>query len=685
MDHDFVNRLQAQLAALQGWMRRDHEDLAAALIDIATVTATTLEADGVGVWLFEKDGVLVRKAQASTTLDYKNRGDARQRTQHPLYFKALETESHILRRDVEKAPELVELLDSYYRPAGISSVFDMPVRKSGKLIGVMCVDSIAPRDWDNDEMQFIASTAALVTLSVETADRRAADRRLAHQQRELRQVLDSMVEGVISVDERGHVLSSNLAAEQILGYGPGELLALTVMDFSPALAAIDFSLNLLSTIKAAGVDVNESTQEQQARRKDGKTIPIRLSIAQLPPGPDGRKHYVGSFLDISVEKIQQETLRRSQALDSLGQLSGGIAHDFNNMLGVVLGYSELIHNSATQADDSETASKAEKIIHAGRRGRDLTRRLLDFSRRSPEQAKSVDVNQLLTASAELLRKTLTPRIELILNCQADLWPVYLDPGEFEDTILNLAINVTHAVDQRGQINLTTKNRVVKKTRAKALDIDPGKYVEVSVTDDGEGMDQDTLQRAFEPFFTSRPGEGSGLGLSQVYGFIKRIGGGLSIDSTPGEGTRVELYFPRHDQAGETVSEQFGSGLRPAIKYPGQSILVVDDEPALRQLVETVLTESGYEVTVAEDGAQALELALERRFDLVLSDVIMPVMDGYQLSETLLEKFPDQAIALMTGYEQSVNRRGGYATKVALRKPFTTDELIEVVQRVFPAK
>jgi len=661
-------------------MRREHGDLAEAIKDIVAGLANTLQADRVSVWLFDDNDRLVNRAQFVLASGHQHPVGELNRDQCPVYFLALETEGCLLHRDINDAVALRELLDSHFRPAGIVSLLHLPIRKSGKLIGAVSILSLITRDWRDDEVKFAASAAALVSLSIEAADRRAGDRRLAQQQRELQQLLDSMVEGVISVDDVGKVTGNNLAAEKILGYETGELLSVSVIDLSPPLAENVESTAMLEALKLAGLDINRATQEQQVRCKDGSLIPIRLSIAELPDGPDGRSRYVGSFIDITIEKAQQNRLRRSEALESLGHLSGGIAHDFNNMLGVVLGYAELIRKRAKVLEDADIISKAEKIIHAGRRGSDLTRRMLAFSSRLPGSAKSVDINHLLETSFELLRKTLTPRIELTLTCQPDLWPVYLDPGEFEDAILNLAVNATHAIDQRGSLELRTENCELMDWRALELDLTPGEYVMVSVTDDGKGMDDVTLARVYEPFFTSRPGEGSGLGLSQVYGFTQRVNGGVFIHSQPGSGTRVELYFPKYHQAGESIVEEFSGGERAVIKSPGGNVLVVDDEPALRQLVKTVLTDAGYQITVAHNGAEALALALERNFDLVLSDVIMPVMDGYQLSEALLQKVPEQEIRLMSGYEQSAHGDHVQAQRVALRKPFTTAELVAVVDQ-----
>ena len=238
----------------------------------------------------------------------------------------------------------------------------------------------------------------------------------------------------------------------------------------------------------------------------------------------------------------------------------------------------------------------------------------------------------------------------------------------------------HAIELQGSLVLKSRNCSLGVVRAQALELVPGDYVTVTVIDDGIGMDEATQSRVFDPFFTSRPEIGSGLGMSQVYGMIKSAGGGIAIESSPGQGTSVELYFPRcKEKSFAPEQQQTNNDQQRAAEYPGGRVLIVEDEAALRDLEQTVLTEVGYSVEVAENGEQALELLGEQDFDLVLSDVIMPVMDGYRLVEILAEQSPAQNIKLVSGYEERVNseRTGDL---VVLRKPFDAFELVQAVNR-----
>ena len=679
MQHDRVTRLQSQLSALLEWVAREHGDLTQSLAEITSLTANILQVDLVSVWLFDGPWRLVCKGR-NNPVESKNQPLSELIcSQFPDYFEALKTKRILNFSNIDEADELHQLADSYYRPQQIVSILDVPVKVSGQLVGVICIDSLSCREWLEDEVEFAVSISTLVALALETAERRASDQRLSEHQHELNQLLDRLVEGVATIEEGGRISANNRAAEEILGFAPGEL------------KGVNISTRLAGEQRVRGDEMVERTRlnrgpqgqqthEHQVLRKDGEKIWIRLSVAALPVDSNGSARFVCSFLDVTEERAQQKRVRRSHALDSMGQLTGGIAHDFNNMLGVILGYAELLGEQAEQMGDEAMASKIERIIHAGKRGSELTRRLLTFSRRSPGDPKTVNLNDMLITSKEMLSKTLTLRIALSLDCAGDLWSVSIDPGDFEDAILNLAVNTMHAIESRGSLVLKSRNCSLGVIRAQELELVPGDYVTISAIDDGIGMDEATQSRIFDPFFTSRPDIGSGLGMSQVYGMIKSAGGAIAIESAPGKGTSVELYFPRCKELVLTPEQPVVEGeQRRTAEYPGGRVLIVEDEAALRDLEQTVLTEVGYSVEVAENGEQALALLSEQDFDLVLSDVIMPVMDGYRLVEILAEQCPAQNIKLVSGYEESDSSELT-ADLVVLRKPFDAFELVQAVNR-----
>ena len=596
----------------------------------------------------------------------------------PDYFAALKGVEVLRLQPATHTSLLNKLIDLKYRPPAAVEGLDLPIRCGGELLGLLTVDVDAGSLVDADVEHTLRQTASLLALLMEHDRRHQVEAIAGQQLLESRQLLDSIVEGVITVDAEGLIVDSNRAAEQILGFLPGELLHRSVSEITPALSRTTSADRFLTELQAAGAAISDSTTEQIAQAKDGRQIPIRLSIATLPDAGEGADRYVGSFLDISSEKAQQERLRRTQAMESLGQLTGGIAHDFNNMLGVVLGYAELVRQEALEKGDKNLVSRAEKITHAGRRGSELVRRLLAAARRSPGSARAVNLNELLLHSEELLRKTLTVRIDLTLDCADELWITSVDPGEFEDVILNLAVNAMHAIDQRGSLQFQTRNIELQRSEAETLGLAAGDYILVSAVDSGKGMGEQTLDRAFEPFFSTRPGEGTGLGLSQVYGMVSGAGGAVDIRSVKGRGTRVDLYFPRAKREQVEAGDALSSGQWPQLKRPGGNILVVDDEPVLRELEETVLGAAGYQVITAGNGKDALHLLETETVDMVLSDIIMPEMDGYELAEYLAINRPDLPVRLITGYEDKREVEPYLTELIALRKPFKGRELVELV-------
>lgn len=305
---------------------------------------------------------------------------------------------------------------------------------------------------------------------------------------------------------------------------------------------------------------------------------------------------------------------------------------------------------------------------------------MEFSRKAPSFYESTDVNQLICDMQDMLEKTLTPRIKLILNLKENLWDVWLDKGRLDDCILNLCINAFHAMPDGGALVINTKNIHHADMDVHINDISPGDFVLLSVIDSGSGMSKDVQEKMFDPFFTTKGEKGTGLGLSQVYGFIQQIGGHVQVISVPGKGTRIDIYIPRYQvsEAGQLEdstdeTEDFPSG--------DETILVVDDETALLELAEMILTTYGYNVICSESGEQALKILNSHSVDLLLTDVIMPGMDGYQLVSAVKEKYPEVKIQIVSGFveEDGVSKVGEIIHKNRLHKPYNAEELLKRVR------
>jgi len=359
--------------------------------------------------------------------------------------------------------------------------------------------------------------------------------------------------------------------------------------------------------------------------------------------------------DITARRQAEQQLARSQKMDAMGKLTGGIAHDYNNMLGVMLGYAELLEIIAE--DQSKVAEYAQQIIRAGVRGTKLTKKLLSFSREKQAEAGAADINGLILEMRMMLEKTLTARISLELDLCSDLWPVWIDPGELEDVIFNMSINAMHAMhgmESTGTLRLKTSMEYFATMDADRLQLPSGDYVLLSILDSGMGMDKETQNQMFDPFFTTKGEKGTGLGLSQVYGFIKRSKGAVDVYSSPGEGTRFVLYFPRYlpDKNFQHLTDVPGSEQ----SWQGtENILVVDDEPALAELTCEILNHYGYNAFSAESGAEALEILKKETVDLMISDVIMPGMNGYQLAAEVERIFPSVKIQMISGFADNLHK------------------------------
>ena len=383
--------------------------------------------------------------------------------------------------------------------------------------------------------------------------------------------------------------------------------------------------------------------------------------------------------DVTERKKQEVQLRQAQKMDALGKLTGGISHDFNNILGIIMGYCELLElKLAKQPKEYEYV----KNIHtAGDRGVALVKKLLSFSRKKASVTSQVNINTILRDSRLMLEKSLTARIELLSDLADDLRLTTIDVTDFEDAVLNLCINAMHAIDENGKITLRTYNKSLYEGDAKLLQIKPGNYVVLSVIDTGSGMDQTTVEKVFEPFFTTKGEKGTGLGLSQVYGFIERSEGMVKVYSEVGEGTRFDLYFP---QSNDKVSVAVEPDSQEEKNLSGtETILVVDDEEVLLDFTKILLMEHGYKVIATTRSNDVMDILNKESVDLLISDIIMPEMDGYQLARKVLEKYPQMKIQLISGFsdDRHINMVDPRLHEAIVHKPFSSVTLLRRLRKL----
>jgi PAS domain S-box-containing protein len=378
-------------------------------------------------------------------------------------------------------------------------------------------------------------------------------------------------------------------------------------------------------------------------------------------------------------KLAEAALRQSQKMEAVGQLTGGLAHDFNNLLTGITGSLELMQARLAQGRVTDLARYATAAQGAARRAATLTHRLLAFSRQQTLDPKPTNVNRLVLGMEDLIRRTMGPQISVEVVQAAELWSSLLDPNQLENALLNLCINARDAMQDGGRLIIETANNVLDAPAAQEREIPPGQYLSLCVTDTGIGMTQDVLSRAIDPFFTTKPlGQGTGLGLSMVYGFVRQSGGQLRIASEVGHGTTMALYLPRfHGETDDTAPPE--AALARARAEAGQTVLVVDDEPTVRMLVIELLQELGYTALEADDAASGLSiLQSDVRIDLLVSDVGLPGgMNGRQMADAARSVRPDLKVLFITGYAENAVVGNGHLPPGmhVLTKPFQIDVLV----------
>jgi signal transduction histidine kinase len=374
------------------------------------------------------------------------------------------------------------------------------------------------------------------------------------------------------------------------------------------------------------------------------------------------------------ERIKGEQLRQSQKMDSIGQLAGGIAHDFNNLLTAITGYSDLALRKLPE--DSLVRSHIESVKKAGLRAASLTSQLLAFSRKQVLLAKVLDLNHIVADTDKLLRRLIGENIDLVSLPHAQLGKVKADPGQVEQVIMNLVLNARDAMPRGGKITIETGHTYLDESYAgKHEATKPGHYVMLAVSDTGVGMDAQTRKQIFDPFFTTKEvGKGTGLGLSMVYGIVKQSGGNIWVYSELGKGTTFKVYLPRVDQVEETES----SAARAAIPVGTETVLLVEDEEMVRKLSQEILEDSGYRVVVATNGKEGLRVCQEfgEHIDLIITDVVMPEMNGREMAEQVALLRPTTKVLFMSGYtDDAIVRHGILEENMSyMQKPFLPNTL-----------
>ncbi|HEX7423990.1 MAG TPA: ATP-binding protein [Terriglobales bacterium] len=421
-------------------------------------------------------------------------------------------------------------------------------------------------------------------------------------------------------------------------------------------------------------------------RKDGSAIVARISGRSIPNGKSGGTFEI--FMeDVTETRTLEIQLRQAQKMEAIGRLAGGIAHDFNNLLMVISGYSEFLLERL--GPDPRLRGPAQEISNATQRATSLTRQLLAFSRKQMLAPKVLDLNEVVAENLKMLTRMIGEDIDLVMVPGLTLGAVRADPGQIDQVIMNLAVNGRDAMPQGGKLTIETANVTLDENFTRThTPLTAGDYVMLAISDTGVGMDNETQSRIFEPFFTTKGSKGTGLGLSMVYGIVKQSGGFIFVDSQPQRGTAFRAYFPRVDGREDAAAAQDSLGL-PRADHGQETILLVEDETNLRRLARQYLETQGYKILEAEDGAAALQIVAGHQgaIDLLLTDVIMPGMNGRELAAQIAKLLPDVRVLYMSGYtENAVGQDGTLDAGInLLQKPFSLPALKDRVLEVLDSE
>jgi len=509
-------------------------------------------------------------------------------------------------------------------------------------------------------------------------------------------VVNSAPDAILTLDAQGVIQLANPAAAREFGYALRELVGL---EMTVLLDAPETWMELWTSILAGSV--MHRPMEFTARRKDGSASFLEVSASRWQSdsrifvtailrdvnerrAAEEALRHLNQTLEERVEERTQELLRaeeqlrQAQKMEAVGQLTGGIAHDFNNLLAGIVGSLDLMQTRIAQGRTEYVERYAKAAMSSAQRAAALTHRLLAFARRQPLDPKPVNANQLIASMEDLLRRTIGPMHALEIVTAGGLWTTLCDPNQLESAILNLAINARDAMPDGGKLTIETANAHLDDAYAAAhLDVTPGQYVAICVTDTGMGMPPDVIERVFEPFFTTKPlGQGTGLGLSMVYGFAKQSEGHVKIYSEVGQGTTIRIYLPRHRGAAQEEMPAVSLTEVPRAEA-GETVLVVEDEPVIRNLIVEVLQDLGYRALEAPDGPSGLKILQSRqRIDLLVTDVGLPGINGRQLADAARETRPPLKVLFITGYAENATLANGFLDPgmEMITKPFAVEAL-----------
>lgn len=634
--------------------------------------AQVFDVPGVGVALLNE-----KKTAAEVVAEYrvKNWPSLLNQTilteANPLQY-LLTHKSPLVVDDVQSDPRLAPIHD-ILRQRGLASLLILPLMIEGEVAGLLGLETIERYHFSSEVVSLAWNVADQVAGAVARA-------RLSQTRRLLGKTIDQAVEIIIITDPAGVILYVNPALEQVAGYSLTEIVGQNIQilesGHNPALFQ-----EMWAAIKAGRVWRGRLVN----RRKDGTTFTVETIISPVRDENGTIVNYVSTQRDVTRELQLEEQYNQAQKMEAIGQLTGGIAHDFNNLLTAINGFAELLYMRLPSDDPHQKL--AANILHSGQQAAGLVRQLLAFSRKQLIEPKIVDLNGVVNNMGEMLKRIIGEDIDLKTNLSPSLWAVKVDPTQIEQVIANLVVNARDAMPAGGRLTIETTNMVLdKKYVAGHLGTQPGEHVLLAVSDTGVGMSKEVQTRIFEPFFTTKEkGKGTGLGLATVFGIVQQSGGNIWVYSEEGQGTTFKIYLPR---AKEAIQALVPAEVVQKMPHGSETILLVEDDMAVRNLVRHILKEVGYTLLEAQDAQEAQHLAARYSgaIHLLLTDVVMPHMSGKALADQLVQIRPQLKILFMSGYTNNAIAHHGVLDPDVnfLQKPFTSTALAQKVRAVLDA-
>jgi PAS domain S-box-containing protein len=670
----------ALIRITSGWSP-ESGNLTGSLRGLTEEAARTLGVARAGIWRYSPDRLAIECVDLyETATGEHHTGSAVRASACPEYFMALAEADVIATESAVDDPRTSGLADAYLRPLGIGAMLDVPIHVGGRLAGVLCHEHVGgPRRWTADEKTFAVSMANLVSLALESAERRQAEAELRASEERFRELAETVQDVFwISNAAKSHVLYVSPAYEAIWGRSCQSLYALP-RSWQDAIHEDDRE----RIARAAATRQVDGSYDEEYRivRPDGQVRWIRDRAFPVRNADGQIERLVGVARDITTQVRTEEQLRHSQKMEAIGRLAGGVAHDFNNVLSAIMIQADLTVESRRLADEDREA--IQQIRAATERAASLTRQLLMFSRRQVMQTRDLDLNVVVSDIAKMLQRIIGEDVRLEVRLNEASLPTRADAGMLDQVLMNLSVNARDAMPGGGRLLIETLDCVVDGDGThRHPDARPGRYVCLRVSDTGTGMAPDVLPRIFEPFFTTKaPGRGTGLGLATVFGIVRQHEGWIDVHSEVGRGTRFEVCLPAVESAAEPVSRPVAASASGGT----EAILLVEDEEPVRMLARRVLERRGYRVIEAGNGADALRLWQEHRREirLLLTDLVMPEgVSGHQLASQLVADEPRLKVVFTSGYSADMGEhaRGLPEGHHFVQKPFSPHQLLTTIRQ-----